>query len=209
MPKKKDGEDSDNEKPYEKVIKKSYELSFEDTKSKYIVILSKRKKNKLRIKIIDGSQFKLNYMSDFSYDELQKISKFFWLFKDIDSIIYELDNLFLDEKVMLHLDLEHNIVLRFMTELNTRNSIVLLKIENKDSNKLKEMAKIMALVEEQKGIIKELNKENRQLKKQIEKNGYRRNSYDDEGEEEENEDENKNGNAKKEGSGFVKQNGSL
>ena len=147
-------------------------------------------------------------MSDFSYDDLQKISKFFWLFKDIDSIIYELDNLFLDENVTLHLDLEHNIVLRFMTELNTRNSIVLLKIENKDSNKLKEMAKIMALVEEQKGIIKELNKENRQLKKQIEKSGYRRNSDDDEGEEEEN--ENKSGNIKnKEGSNFVKQNGSL
>ena len=185
--------DDEKEKPYKENIKKAYELTFEDTKSKFIVIVSKRKKNKLRIKILDGSQFHLTYISDFSYNDLQKISKFFWLFKDIDSIIYELDNLFLDEKVMLTLDLEHNIVLKFITELNTRNSMVLLKIENKDADKMKEMGKIMALVEEQKGIIKELNKENRKLKKQMEKNGYKRNSDDeDEDERDENKDANKN-----------------
>ena len=117
-----------------KNIQKTYELTFDDSKTKYIVIVSKRKKNKLRIKILDGSQFQLSYMSDFTYDDLQKISKFFWLFKDIDSIIYELDNLFLDEKVNVTMDLDHNIVLQFLTELNTRNSFVLLKIENKDAD---------------------------------------------------------------------------
>ena len=200
--------DENSEKEYEKKIKKTYELTFQDTKSKYIVIVSKRKKNKVRIKILDGSEFHLTYMSDFSYDELLKINKFFWLFKDIDAIIYELDNLFLDEKVLLTLDLEHNIVMKFIVELNTRNSFVLLKIENKDANKMKEMGKIMALVEEQKGIIQELNKENRQLKKQIEKGGYRRNDDDEEEEEEDN--ENKTSNVKdKTGSSFVPQNGSL
>ena len=198
--------DDENEKPYEKNIKKTYELTFEDTKSKFIVIISKRKKNKLRIKILDSSQFHLTYISDFSYNDLQKISKFFWLFKDIDSIIYELDNLFLDEKVMLTLDLEHNIVLKFITELNTRNSIVLLKIENKDADKMKEMGKIMALVEEQKGIIRELNKENRKLKKQMEKNGYKRNSDD---EDEDEEDENKGEKKNKTSNSFLPQNGSL
>jgi hypothetical protein len=119
MPKKKKKEKK--EKQCNEKLKKVYELTFQDTKSKFIVIVSKRKKTKLRIKIIDGSQFHLTYMSEFSYDELLKINKFFWLFKDIDSIIYELDNLFLDEKVMLSLDLEHNIVMKFITELNTRN----------------------------------------------------------------------------------------
>ena len=198
----------EEENPLEEKLIKSYELSFQNTKSKYIVIVSNRKKKKLRIKILDFSEFRLTYMSDFKYDELLKISKFFWLFKDIDSIIYELDNLFLDEKVLLTLDLDHNIVLKFLTELNTRNSFVLLKIENKDAKKMKEMGKIMALVEEQKGIIKELNKENKELKKQIERNGYRRNSDDeDEGEKE---NEKKSSNVKdKTGSSFVKQNGSL
>ena len=50
------------------------------------------------------------------------------------------------------------------------------------------MGKIMALVEEQKGIIRELNKENRKPKKQIVKNGYKRNRDD---EDEDEEDENK------------------
>ena len=204
MPKKKDKEEK--EEQLNEKLKKVYELTFQDTKSKFIVIVSKRKKTKLRIKIIDGSQFHLTYMSEFSYDELLKINKFFWLFKDIDSIIYELDNLFLDEKVMLSLDLEHNIVMKFMTELNTRNSFVLLKIENKDAYKMKEMGKIMALLEEQKGIINELNKENRQLKRQIEKNGYQRNSDD----EEEDEEGNKSSNAKgKTNNSVIPQNGSL
>jgi hypothetical protein len=205
MPKKNEEEEDDKEK--EKQIKKTYELSFEDTKSKYITIVSKTKKNKLRIKILDGSEFHLTYMSDFSYNDLLKISKFFWLFKDIKSIIYELDNLFLDEKVFLTLDLEHNIVMKFLVELNTRNSFVLLKIENKDANKMKEMGKMFALVEEQKGIILELNKENRQLKRQIEKGGYRRSGESDEDENEENE---KSSKAKdKTGSSFLPQNGSL
>ena len=205
MPKKKEEEEDDKEN--EQQIKKTYELTFEDTKSKYIAIVSKTKKNKLRIKILDGSEFHLTYMSDFSYNDLLKISKFFWLFKDIKSIIYELDNLFLDEKVFLTLDLEHNIVMKFLVELNTRNSFVLLKIENKDANKMKEMGKMFALVEEQKGIIQELNKENRQLKRQIEKGGYRRSGESDEDENEENE---KSSKAKdKTGSSFLPQNGSL
>jgi len=208
MPKKNEDEEDDKEK--EKQIKKTYELSFEDTKSKYITIVSKTKKNKLRIKILDGSEFHLTYMSDFSYNDLLKISKFFWLFKDIESIIYELDNLFLDEKVFLTLDLEHNIVMKFLVELNTRNSFVLLKIENKDANKMKEMGKMYALVEEQKGIIQELNKENRQLKKQIEKGGYRRNADSDDEDENENEENEKSSKAKdKTGSSFVTKNGSL
>ena len=205
MPKKNEDEEDDKEK--EKQIKKTYELSFEDTKSKYITIVSKTKKNKLRIKILDGSEFHLTYMSDFSYNDLLKISKFFWLFKDIESIIYELDNLFLDEKVFLTLDLEHNIVMKFLVELNTRNSFVLLKIENKDANKMKEMGKMFALVEEQKGIIQELNKENRQLKRQIEKGGYRRSGDSDEDENEENEKSSKV--KDKTGSSFLPQNGSL
>ena len=205
MPKKNEEEEDDKEN--EQQIKKTYELTFEDTKSKYIAIVSKTKKNKLRIKILDGSEFHLTYMSDFSYNDLLKISKFFWLFKDIKSIIYELDNLFLDEKVFLTLDLEHNIVMKFLVELNTRNSFVLLKIENKDANKMKEMGKMFALVEEQKGIIQELNKENRQLKRQIEKGGYRRSGESDEDENEENE---KSSKAKdKTGSSFLPQNGSL
>ncbi len=201
------------EKEYQKIVKKAYELTFQDTKTKYIVILSKRKKNKLRIKILDGSQFNLTYMSDFSYNDLLKINKFFLLFKDIDSIIYELDNLFLDEKVYLNLDLEHNIVMKFIVELNTRNSCVLLKIENKDAEKMKEMGKIMALVEEQKGIIQELNKENRQLKKQIEKGGYRNISNNDEDEEEgidgDNTDKKTSKAKNKTSSSFLPQNGSL
>jgi len=35
--------DENSEKEYEKKIKKTYELTFQDTKSKYIVIVSKRK----------------------------------------------------------------------------------------------------------------------------------------------------------------------
>ena len=205
MPKKKKNEDEE-ESPLNEKLKKAYELTFQDTKSKFIVIVSKRKKTNLRIKIIDDSKFHLTYMSEFSYDELLKINKFFWLFKDIDSIIYELDNLFLDEKVMLSLDLEHNIVMKFLTELNSRNSFVLLKIENQDAEKMKEMGKIMALVEQQKGIINDLNKENRQLKKQIEKNGYHINTND----EEEDEEGNKSSNAKgKTSNSFLPQNGSL
>ena len=181
-------------------LKHTYELTFQDSKSLYIVIVSKTKKGKLRIKILDYSEFHLTYQSDFDYDELLKISKFFWLFKDIDSIIYEFDNLFLDEKVLLTMDLNHNIVLKFIIELNTRISFFLLRIENKDANKMKELGKIMALIEEQKGIIKELNKENRHLKKQMEKKGYK----DDESESD-NEQENKD----KTVSSFVPQNGSL
>ena len=193
----------------ERQLKKAYELSFQDSNSKFIAIISKTKKKKLRIKIIDNSEFHLTYMSDFSYNDLQKISKFFWLFKDIDSIIYEMDNLFLDEKVLLTLDLEHNIVMKFQVELNTRNSSVLLKIENRDANKMKEMGKIFALVEEQKGIIQELNKENRKLKKQIEKNGNRKRN-DSEEEEDEDEENGKSSNGKdKTKSSFVPQNGSL
>ena len=181
-------------------LKHTYELTFQDSKSLYIVIVSKTKKGKLRIKILDYSEFHLTYQSDFDYDELLKISKFFWLFKDIDSIIYEFDNLFLDEKVLLTMDLNHNIVLKFIIELNTRISFFLLRIENKDANKMKELGKIMALIEEQKGIIKELNKENRHLKKQMEKKGYK----DDESESD-NEQESKD----KTVSSFVPQNGSL
>ena len=203
----KKNEEEEDDKENEQQIKKTYELTFEDTKSKYIAIVSKTKKNKLRIKILDGSEFHLTYMSDFSYNDLLKISKFFWLFKDIKSIIYELDNLFLDEKVFLTLDLEHNIVMKFLVELNTRNSFVLLKIENKDANKMKEMGKMFALVEEQKGIIQELNKENRQLKRQIEKGGYRRSGESDEDENEENEKSSKE--KDKTGSSFLPQNGSL
>ena len=203
MPKKNEEEEEEKEKQ----IKKTYELTFEDTKSKYIVIVSKTKKSKLRIKILDGSEFHLTYMSDFSYNDLLKISKFFWLFKDIETIIYELDNLFIDEKVFLNLDLEHNIVMKFLVEFNTRNSFVLLKIENKDANKMKEMGKMFALVEEQKGIIQELNKENRQLKRQIEKGGYRKSGDIDEDENEENEKSSKSKN--KTASSFLPQNGSL
>ena len=181
-------------------LKHTYELTFQDSKSLYIVIVSKTKKGKLRIKILDYSEFHLTYQSDFDYVELLKISKFFWLFKDIDSIIYEFDNLFLDEKVLLTMDLNHNIVLKFIIELNTRISFFLLRIENKDANKMKELGKIMALIEEQKGIIKELNKENRHLKKQMEKKGYK----DDESESD-NEQESKD----KTVSSFVPQNGSL
>ena len=119
------------------LLKHTYELTFQDSKSLYIVIVSKTKKGKLRIKILDYSEFHLTYQSDFEYDELLKISKFFWLFKDIDSIIYEFDNLFLDEKVLLTMDLNHNIVLKFVCELNTRISFFLLRIENKDANKMK------------------------------------------------------------------------
>ena len=112
-------------------LKHTYELTFQDSKSLYIVIVSKTKKGKLRIKILDYSEFHLTYQSDFDYDELLKISKFFWLFKDIDSIIYEFDNLFLDEKVSLTMDLDHNIVLKFNIEFNTRISFFLLRIDNK------------------------------------------------------------------------------
>ena len=181
-------------------LKRTYDLSFQDSKSHYIVIVSKTKKNKLRIKILDYSEFHLTYQSDFDYDELLRISKFFWLFKDIESIIYEFDNLFLDEKVSLTLDLNHNIVMKFIIELNTRISFFLLRIENKDANKMKELGKIMALVEEQKGIIKELNKENRHLKRQMEKKGYK-----DEGSDTEEKSEIKD----KTVSSFVPQNGSL
>ena len=181
-------------------LKYTYELSFKDSKSLYIVIVSKTKKNKLRIKILDYSEFHLTYQSDFDYEELLKISKFFWLFKDIESIIYEFDNLFLDEKVSLTLDLNHNIVMKFIIELNTRISLFLLRIENKDANKMKELGKIMALVEEQKGIIKELNKENRHLKRQMEKKGVK---------DEESETEEKDEVKDKTVSSFVEQNGSL
>ena len=109
------------------LLKRTYELSFQDSKSLYIVIVSKTKKDKLRIKILDYSEFHLTYQSDFDYDELLKISKFFWLFKDIDAIIYEFDNLFLDEKVSLTLDLNHNIVMKFIIELNTRISFFFIK----------------------------------------------------------------------------------
>ena len=180
-------------------LKHTYELTFQDSQSLYIVIVSKTKKGKLRIKILDYSEFHLTYQSDFDYDELLKISKFFWLFKDIDSIIYEFDNLFLDEKVSLTMDLEHNIVLKFNIEFNTRISFFLLRIDNKDASKMKELGKIMALVEEQKGIIKELNKENRQLKKKIEKKGLK----DDESETDEKDGKDKTV------SSFVPQNGSL
>ena len=199
---------SDDERT-EKQLKKAYELSFQDSKSKFIAVISKTKKNKLRIKILDNSEFHLTYMSDFSYKDLQKISKFFWLFKDIDSIINEMDNLFLDEKVLLTLDLEHNIVMKFQVELNTRNSFVLLKIENRDANKMKEMGKIFALVEEQKGVIQELNMENRKLKKQIEKNKYRKDNNSEEEEEEEEENEKSSKAKDKTKSSFVPQNGSL
>ena len=184
-----------------KALKHTYELSFKDSKSLYIVITSKTRKGKLRIKILDYTEFHITYQSDFAYDELIKISKFFWLFKDIDSIIYEFDNLFLDEKVSLSLDLNHNIVMKFIVELNTRISFFLLRIENKDANKMKELGKIMALVEEQKGIIKELNKENRHLKKQIEKKGIK-------GDESQSEEDTSNIKDKTESS-FVPQNGSL
>ena len=184
------------------LLKRTYELSFQDSKSLYIVIVSKTKKEKLRIKILDYSEFHLTYQSDFDYDELLKISKFFWLFKDIDAIIYEFDNLFLDEKVSLTLDLNHNIVMKFIIELNTRISFFLLRIENKDANKMKELGKIMALVEEQKGIIKELNKENRDLKKKLEKKGNRDS-------EEESEEEDKSDIRDKTESSYLPQNGSL
>ena len=131
---------------------------------------------------------------------MKNFYKFFWLFKDIESIIYEFDNLFLDEKVSLTLDLNHNIVMKFIIELNTRISFFLLRIENKDANKMKELGKIMALVEEQKGIIKELNKENRHLKKQIEKRGLK---------DEESDSEEVNDFKDKTESSFLPQNGSL
>ena len=181
-------------------LKRSYELSFQDSKSLFVVIVSKTKKGKLRIKILDYSEFHLTYQSDFDYDELQKISKFFWLFKDIESIIYEFDNLFINEKVSLTLDLSHNIVLKFNIELNTRISFFLLRIENKDASKMKELGKIMAKIEEQKGIIKELNKENRHLKKQMEKRKFK---DDDESETDEKDIKDKTV------SSFVEQNGSL
>ena len=68
-------------------------------------------------------------------------------------------------------------------------------------NKMKELGKIMALVEEQKGIIKELNKENRHLKKKLEKRGNR--------DEEESESEDKSEIKDKTESSFLPQNGSL
>ena len=42
-----------NEQP----LKRTYELSFQDSKSLYIAIISKTKKGKLRVKILDYSEF--------------------------------------------------------------------------------------------------------------------------------------------------------
>ena len=54
-------------------LKRSYELSFQDSKSLYIAIISKTKKGKLRIKILDYSEIHLTYQSNFDYEELLQI----------------------------------------------------------------------------------------------------------------------------------------
>ena len=65
---------------------------------------------------------------------------------------------------------------------------------------MKELGKIMAKIEEQKGIIKKLNKENRHLKKQMEKRKFK---DDDESETDEKDIKDKTV------SSFVEQNGAL
>ena len=152
--------------PYKKV----YELSFENNAVKYIVILSRTKKRKLKIKISDNTQYHLIYLSEFSYKNLTNISKFFLLFQDIEEIITELDMLFTEENVLLTLDMEHNIVIKFNVELNTKKSYVLLKIENQSVKKLKEVGEMYKIIDSQKQEIQDLKNENKNLKRQIRAN---------------------------------------
>ena len=154
-----------------KISKSEIESVNKKSKIRYNIRIGFTKLKKIKISVNEISGENKLYQRKLDYDDFLELDNFFALFHNLDEILLELDDLILDNKILLNLDEDDSKKLYFQFDAEVNNnkrriSITLFKKFNEHMDAINNICK--QLVEQNK-LIDEINKENNDLKKKIEK----------------------------------------
>jgi hypothetical protein len=179
------GENEENNETKAKAPK-AYEIELDD-QTKYHIKIGVSKYKQLKLQVREQSEFQTIYQAKFKYEELLEIDRFFGVFETMESIVDEIDNLFVRNKVTISNDINNNLYMDLTISINNKERKIHLKLIRKGTEQTEALNNLVKLVSAQTKKLDNLQNENDELKKEIGKLQGKIKTMG--GEDEENEDE--------------------